>query len=280
MSLEKVSIIIPCYNQAEFLGEACESILNQTYSNWECIIVNDGSPDNTESAALLWCERDTRFKYVYKENGGLSSARNFGFQKSIGAYILTLDADDKYAATFIEKGLKVFKINSEIGVVSSWISRFRGNNEICVIKPKGKVLKDFLYSNACNGTSLIRRKCWKEVRGYDESMKYGYEDWDFYIRVCSKNWKIHIIPEVLFLYRQHDFSMRLDAYQNHDVKIKKYMYMKHRDLYLENFEETMSYFLNTIDLEKRNNIKIRNKIDYRIGYLLLKPLRFLKSLFA
>lgn len=280
MDLEKVSVIVPCYNQAQFLGEALQSILNQTYNNWECIIVNDGSPDHTEIVALQWCERDTRFKYVCKENGGLSSARNFGIIKAKGSYILTLDADDKYVATFIEKGLDVFKINSGIGVVSSWVLRFKDSEKICVIKPNGKVLHDFLYSNACNGTSLFRKKCWEEVEGYDEAMKNGYEDWDFYIRVCSKGWKVHIIKEVLFLYRQHDFSMRLDAYKNHDVKIKIYMYLKNKALYLENYEETVIHFLNTIDFEKRNNIKIRNKIDFKIGYLLLKPLRILKSLFT
>ena len=71
-----VSIIVPCYNQAQYLPETLDSVLAQTYPYWECIIVNDGSPDNTEEIAKHYCEKDSRFKYVYKENGGLSSARN------------------------------------------------------------------------------------------------------------------------------------------------------------------------------------------------------------
>lgn len=279
MNLEKVSVIVPCYNQAQFLGEALQSILDQTFLNWECIIVNDGSPDNTEIVAKDWCTKDSRFKYLFKKNGGLSSARNFGIQHALGDYILTLDADDKYDATFIEKGSKVLNNNQETGVVSSWISRFKETKEICVIKPNGKTIEDFLFQNAANGTSLFRKKCWEAVGGYDEKMKSGYEDWDFYIRVCANGWKVHVIPEILFFYRQHDFSMRLDAYQNHDKNIKKYIYLKHKELYLIYYEDMVTYFLNTIDLEKRNNIKIKSKIDFKIGSVLLKPLRMLKSLF-
>lgn len=279
MNLKKISVIVPCFNQAQYLEEALQSVLNQTYTNWECIIVNDGSSDDTEYKTKEWCLKDNRFKYLYKENGGLSSARNFGIQHASGDYILTLDADDKYDATFIEKGSEILNNNQEIGVVSSWISRFKGTKEICVIKPIGKTIEDFLFQNAANGTSLFRKKCWEAVGGYDETMKMGYEDWEFYIRVCANGWKVYVIPETLFFYRQHNFSMRLDAYQNHDKNIKKYMYLKHKELYLNNYEDMVSFFLNTIDSEKQNNIKIRNKIDFKIGSVLLKPLRILKSLF-
>lgn len=277
MNSEKVSVIVPCYKQAQFLEESLQSILDQTYMNWECVIVNDGSPDDTENVAKQWCEKDMRFKYLYKENGGLSSARNFGIQNASGNYILTLDADDKYDRTFIEKGLKVLNENQEIGVVSSWIVRFKEAKEICVIKPNGKKIEDFLFQNAANGTSLFRRKCWKEVGGYDENMKKGYEDWDFYIGVCKNGWQVYSIPEPLFFYRQHDFSMRLDAYQNYDKEIKKYIYLKHKELYFDYYGDLVEYFLNSIDLEKSNSSKISNKIDFRLGNFVLKPIRLLKS---
>lgn len=279
MVLKKVSVIVPCYNQARFLGEALQSILEQTYTNWECIIVNDGSPDHTEIVAKEWCAKDLRFKYLYQKNKGLSSARNFGIQHAMGVYILTLDADDKYDATFIEKGAKVLKQNRDTGVVNCWISRFKETKEICVIKPIGKIIDDFLFQNAANGTSLFRKKCWNAVGGYDENMKTGYEDWDFYIRVCAQGWKVHVIPETLFFYRQHDFSMRLGAYQNYDKDIKKYMYLKHKELYLNHYEEMVTFLLDAIDSEKQNNLKIRNKIDFKIGSVLLKPLRIIKALF-
>ena len=82
-----VSIIVPCYNQAQYLPETLQSVLDQTYTNWECIIVNDGSPDATEAVAQEWCEKDHRFIYLKKENGGLSSARNAGLKIAKGDYI-------------------------------------------------------------------------------------------------------------------------------------------------------------------------------------------------
>lgn len=277
--MDKVSVIIPCYNQSSFLSEAIQSIVDQTHESWECFIVDDGSPDDTKIIAKKWCDNDPRIHYLYQENGGLSNARNFGIKNAKSDFILTLDADDKYEKTFIEKALKIFNENTSVGVVSSWVLRFRGQKEIAIIKPKGKTVEDFLFSNACNGTSLFRKKCWEQVGGYDENMKIGYEDWDFYIRVCAIGWRVHIITESLFFYRQHNFSMRLDAYANHDVAIKKYIYSKHKELYLNNYDKMIENFLNIIDLEKKNNIKIKNKIEFKIGLIILYPLRRIKSFF-
>jgi glycosyltransferase involved in cell wall biosynthesis len=89
-----VSIIVPCYNQAQYLPDALNSILAQTFTNWECIIVNDGSLDNTEEVALKWIAKDERFIYLKKENGGAGSARNMGLNNSKGYFIQFLDADD------------------------------------------------------------------------------------------------------------------------------------------------------------------------------------------
>jgi hypothetical protein len=278
--LDKVSVIIPCYNQASFLSEAIQSIFSQTHDNWEIFIVDDGSPDDTKVIAEKWCSKDPRIHYLYQENGGLSSARNFGIKNTETDFILTLDADDNYEKTFIEKALHIVKNQKEVGVVSSWIVRFNSKEkEIVTIKAKAESIDDFLFQNACNGTSFFRKKCWLQVGGYDEEMKNGYEDWDFYIRVCSIGWKVHIIPEKLFFYRQHTSSMRIDAYKNHDLKIKTYLFKKHKNLYLDNYDALISHFLNLNNREKRNVIKAKNSIDYKVGKSFLKPLRIIKSLF-
>ena len=88
MAMPKVSIIVPCYNQAHYLDESLQSLLDQTYTNWECILVNDGSPDATEEIAKQWEARDSRFVYLYKENGGVSSARNLGIATAKADFIL------------------------------------------------------------------------------------------------------------------------------------------------------------------------------------------------
>lgn len=103
-----VSIIIPCYNKAQYLGETLQSVLDQTYTNWECILVNDGSTDNTETIAKVYCEKDNRFYYFLKKNEGVSCARNFGIKKAKGNFVIFLDADDLLADFSVAKRVEYF----------------------------------------------------------------------------------------------------------------------------------------------------------------------------
>lgn len=96
-----ISIIVPCYKQDDFLNECLQSISNQRYSNWECIVVNDGGDIETKRIVSQWSNKDDRFKYVYKENGGVSSARNFGITQAKGEWILPLDGDDKINENYL-----------------------------------------------------------------------------------------------------------------------------------------------------------------------------------
>jgi glycosyltransferase involved in cell wall biosynthesis len=272
-----VSVVVPCYNQALYLSEALQSILEQTYTNWECIIVNDGSTDNTEIVATEWMLKDGRFKYLKKENGGLSSARNYGIKNTNGDYILTLDADDKFEKTFIEKGVKIFRQDCGIGIVSCWGYRFDNYKVYGLFKPNGKDLQDYLFNSAALASCLFRKQCWSEVDGYDEDMKKGYEDWEFFLRVSKEGWRSEIIEEPLFFYRQHITSMRTIAQNNFDLEIKNYIYFKHKDLYVENFERVIEYFLFIADKNKKNELKRINSIDFRLGKIILRPIRFIKN---
>jgi len=279
MSQPLVSIIIPCYNQAHFLSEAIDSIKQQTYENWECIVVNDGSPDNTEKIANKIIALDQRIKYLFQENGGLSSARNYGIENSKGDFILLLDADDRYHSSFIEKGIKLLINNPEIGIVTSWLQKFDNKNtQYPIYKTPGGNKIDFLFGNHSIGTSLFRKQCWKEVGGYDATMKRGYEDWEFYIRVVQK-WNVEVIPEVLFFYRIHNISMAINASHNHDSEIRKYIFMKHKYLYIENYERTLNYFINMSDYYKRKELRRVTSKDFKLGRAMLKPLRIIRQVF-
>lgn len=273
-----VSIIVPCYNQAQYLGEALQSVLDQTYSHWECIIINDGSTDDTEAIANKWLVKDLRFIYLYKENGGISSARNRGIENAQTEFIITLDADDKYETTFIEKALAIALENEDVGIVSSWGINFAMAKQCGENKPKGKGIEDFLFQNAAVGTSLFRKVCWEKVGGYDGDPKNGYEDWEFYIAVCKLGWKVHIIEESLFFYRQHKGSRRTIMNQQYKDNMA-YIYIKHKDLYLSHYDDFVNHFLDSIVSEKKEYLKIKNKLEYKIGFALLKPLRLLKAIF-
>ena len=94
MADELISIIVPIYNVEKYLRQCLDSILNQTYQNFECLLINDGSPDNSADICREYVEKDSRFKYFEKENGGLSDARNYGIRQSKGSYITFVDSDD------------------------------------------------------------------------------------------------------------------------------------------------------------------------------------------
>ena len=126
---------------------------------------------------------------------------------------------------------------------------------------------------------MFRKECWETIGGYDENMKYGYEDWEFYISVCKMGWKVHVIEETLFLYRQHQISMLKVAQNKYDKAIKKYIYQKHKELYQSNYEALITYFLTAIEAQKMETLNVRKKIEFRLGTHLLKPLRIIKSLF-
>ena len=102
----KISIIIPCYNQAQFLEECLQSVLDQSYENWECLLINDGSTDQTEEICKIWVRKDNRFSYYKRQNQGVTKTRDFGLDNAKGEWIQFLDADDILAANKLEKSLE------------------------------------------------------------------------------------------------------------------------------------------------------------------------------
>lgn len=98
-----VSVIMPCYNQGCYLSEALESVINQTYSDWECIIIDDGSTDSSEEIAKEYCQKDGRIRYIYQDNAGVIAARNNAIAASSGEYILPLDADDSISTVYLRR---------------------------------------------------------------------------------------------------------------------------------------------------------------------------------
>ena len=130
-----VSIIVPCYKQAQYLDEALQSVLDQTYENWECIIVNDGSPDNTKEIAQKWVAKDIRFKYIYQNNKGVSAARNLGISNANGIYILPLDGDDKISEKYIEEAIIAFEKDKSLKLVYCKAEKFGNEKGEWILNP-------------------------------------------------------------------------------------------------------------------------------------------------
>lgn len=144
-----ISVIVPCYNQAQYLDECLQSVLDQTYTDWECIIVNDGSPDHTEEVAKKWLEKDPRFRYIDKENGGLSSARNAGLKEAKGEWIQFLDSDDKINTISFELLTKIIAEKKVEIIGFSYL-----------VNENNKLSKDItltIFDNVVNGKTYIEK---------------------------------------------------------------------------------------------------------------------------
>ena len=233
--MPRVSIIIPCYNQAGYLPEALDSVMAQTYPDWECIIVNDGSTDLTEDVALEWVSKDPRFLYFRKENGGVSEARNFGIKKSCGEYLLPLDADDRIGETYAGKAVGILDKYPEIGLVYSKAAYFGHAAGRWKIPPHSP--ERILFINTVFCAAFYRRRDYDSTRGYNSNMIVGYEDWDFWLSLVENGIKAYKIPEVLFYYRIHENSRNSALDEDSLLALHRQIIENHIELYRSKFKD-------------------------------------------
>lgn len=205
----KVTIAIPCWNQAQYLPEAIESALNQTYQDVEIIVVNDGSPDNTKEIAEKY-----PVKIINQANKGLSSARNSAIMAMTGDFFLPLDADDKLELSCVQKiVLKLWETNADI--VAPSIQTFGTSNQTTILM-ENPMLEDFKVANRISYCSAIRKSALLEVGGYSPRMTEGYEDLHLWVNLLSRGKRIVTIPEPLMMYRTKEESMWKNSLKHHD----------------------------------------------------------------
>jgi len=251
----KVSVVIPCYNHGKFIDEAVDSILNQTFQDFEIIIVNDGSNDKF-SISKLKNYNKPKTKVISIKNGGPSKARNVGIKNARGKYMLTLDADDKFHPSFLKKAVKILENNKDIGVVTCILQEFGERNKMW--NPRGGNVKDFLIENNCCSGALFRKECWEMTGGYNETLLEGYEDWDFWILVTSKGWRVYSIPDVLFFYRFSDTSRNVENIRKHALLVSQIA---------RNHKKIFQKYIDFIVFEKEKKILELSKNRGIIGVL-------------
>lgn len=228
-----VSIIVPCYNQAQYLDEALQSVLDQSYTNWECIIVNDGSPDDTAEVAKKWVAKDSRFKYIYQENTGVSGARNIGISQAAGEFILPLDADDKISADYIELAIKSFLDDASLKVVYCKAEKFGDEVGIWNLKPYS--INTLALENMIFCTAMYRKLDWSLVGGYDVNMVHGIEDWEFWIAILKNGGVVKCLDEVGFYYRIKKVSRQKQFNLLNEKYLLEYISIKHADFFVKQF---------------------------------------------
>lgn len=243
--LPVISVVIPCYNQAKFLSEALDSVLAQTYVDWECVVVDDGSIDNTRDVAMMYCTKDVRVKYIYQSNAGLSAARNAGVGHSLGRYILPLDSDDIIGENYMKLAMNVFENNDKLTIVYSRANLFG------VKKGEWKLpafsIERMLGRNCIFCSAFYRRVDFDRVGGYNTNMKYGFEDWDFWLSLLQEGGEVYHINEILFFYRIRRRSMLNSIDMEKDLFLRRQIWANHRNLYAE-------YMLDPIESFEYNRI--------------------------
>jgi len=203
--MKKVSIIIPVYNGEKYISQALESVLMQTYSEFEVIIVDDGSTDATKSSVASY--NDSRIAYFYKENGGLSSARNYGIQLSVGEYIAFLDADDIWQPEKLQKQVDFLDSHPDFGIVGCDFQFMNDEGKLFGIvrmrkfyPQDGVNLANLLkHSFLLPSSIMVRKNVIDDVGVFDPGFD-GAEDIEFFLRVFKK-YPLGIVDDVLLRYR-------------------------------------------------------------------------------
>jgi glycosyltransferase involved in cell wall biosynthesis len=237
----EISIVVTCYNYGHFITDCLSSIQKQQFENWECLIVDDGSTDETKNLVATFLE-DTRFHYFFQENKGVSFARNSGLEKSRGQYIITLDADDTIAPNFLGTLLNRFVQDPSLTLVYPNVI-FSGDKKGIWQLPE-YTYENLLAYNMIVVSSMYRKADFDRCGGYDTAMTNGAEDWEFWIRLLYLNKKAEKAPEAILYYRIKPVSKNADLLASNDKLLDSYRYItrKHAQWYLEHFESPLVLF--------------------------------------
>jgi glycosyltransferase involved in cell wall biosynthesis len=214
----KISVILTTYNGSSrgYLSSAIESVLTQSYQNFELLIIDDGSTDNTKKTCSSYLEND-RIRYLYQENTGLAGARNTGIRASSGEFLCFLDDDDVWKPEKLQKQLEFIQNRlsgvNNWGLIFTWLELIDEQGEVISYRghhQEGRLYRNLLFGNTVDAPSsvLIRREVFDNVGLFDESFE-NCQDWDMWLRI-SKEYMIFPVKEYLVQHREHQNRISFD----------------------------------------------------------------------
>jgi teichuronic acid biosynthesis glycosyltransferase TuaG len=231
--MKLISIITPVFNSQSFLKETIKSVINQTYENWELLLIDDGSTDNSFVICKNFATADKRIKVYSKANGGQGSARNYGIRKAKGEWIALLDADDIWSPEKLNKQIECQESEKGVDLIysSGYIFTDSVVNKQAYLKWKtGKshgisfAKELFIQSRIINSSVIVRTELFKRFQFDENPIIKGTEDWDLWLRLALDGAAFFGIGEKLIYYREHNEGIHLD-------KVK--MYLGKEQLYLK-----------------------------------------------
>ena len=275
-----ISIIIPTYNRAYLISETLDSIIAQTYTNWECIVVDDGSTDNTSEVMVKYTAKDSRFQYHNKPKDkppGGNAARNYGFEKSKGKYVNWFDSDDIMKPDFIETKLEVLEETNVDFVISNSINFDENGNEFNIYTASN-LDKEISAENYIGGNInwitndvMAERYSIGDLR-FNEKLKSGQE-YNFYSRYLIKNTNGNFINKNLSKRRVHSGSIQ--QILNDDVLKKKRQLLENEIIFLNDIGKVASKTIlnRSLNIIIRFNYETQNKFTIsKIQLLILREI--------
>lgn len=243
-----ISVIIPCYNQAHYLGEAIESVLAQSYPYIEILVIDDGSPDNTAEIATKY----PQVRYIRQENQGLSGARNTGIKESTGKYLVFLDADDRLIPDGLQVGINCFLVHPECAFVSGHHRYIKGDGSLLNEYPQEPIdddpylalLKDN-YIGMC-ATVMYQRQVFETVGNFKTTLK-SCEDYDLYLRI-ARQFPVARHSQMVAEYRWHEANMTNNAKRMLQSALtalgSQWEYVQQQPPYIKAYQTGMKFWRN------------------------------------
>jgi glycosyltransferase involved in cell wall biosynthesis len=271
--VSRVSVVIPCFNDGAYIDEAVDSVLAQTYQDFEIIIVNDGSTDPRTNDILSNYSRP-KTRVIQTANQGVARARNRAIEEARGEFILPLDADDKIGKEYLEEAVEVIDGDPDVGIVYCLTEFFGNKTGLWELPPYS--LEGMLLDNLICNCALFRKKDWETVNGFNSTMKYCYEDWDFWLSLVELGRKVYRIPKVSFYYRITDGSRQRSATEEQMFDTRVQVFRDHEDLYINSIRANPRPFVAGLSRHKE---LIEGILDSR-SWRWTRPLRTVVSLFC
>lgn len=255
-----VSIVIPCFNSKATIVETLESVLAQSYSNYELIVVDDGSTDHTFDVVNEFMSDNKAVKLRRQDNRGLPAARNFGFSFAEGEFVVFLDSDDCLAETFLEECVAKFREDKTCSVAYTQVEFFERVTGIFILPEIS--MDRLLIQNCLTATAMIKSELFREIGMYDENLKF-VEDWEMWIRMYSRYPNFYKIEKPLFYYRRRnsaDSMTDTNLFANLADDASLYIYQKHHELYKQ-----YGYSINNLLIGRVEALKYKEKY-YNVWY--------------
>lgn len=298
--MPRISVIIPCFNQGQYIDEAVDSVLSQTLQDFEIIIIDDGSTDKFTIEKLSnYSKLNTRV--IHTENRGLSAARNLGFREAKGDFLQFLDADDTIEALKFEEQLNVFEQYPTTDVCFTDYRIYDINKKIFLNQPSAAFpgndpVWDFLFKwergwNIPIHCAIFKRENWNTKIPFNEKLR-AKEDWFMWCDLVVRNKKFKFLDKKYAVYRYHQSNMTKDntemyyqfflaAYYIMQIIPENFKdeFLKEIIIHINKSLERTIYpgLTNQISDLKYQFLEMDKTIDYRVGHLILKPYRFIKT---